>query len=128
MIAMDLFSSEPQIFSVTELTRTVRLLLETHIGQVWVEGEISNFRRQASGHQYFVLKDDKCQVPCVMFFRPSLRQIPLADGMQVQVRGEMTVYEARGQYQINVSLVQAAGVGLLQAKFEALKKKLEAEG
>ncbi len=125
---MDLFSTQPQVLSVTELTRSVRSLLEAKIGQVWVEGEISNYRRQSSGHQYFALKDDRCQVQCVMFYRASLKQIPLADGMQVQVRGDMTVYEARGQYQITVSLVQAAGVGLLQAKFEALKKKLEAEG
>jgi exodeoxyribonuclease VII large subunit len=127
---MDLFAPEPKVLSVSELTRSVRSLLESEIGQVWVEGEIANHRKQSSGHQYFTLKDDKSQVPCVMFYRPGrqLRQIPLSDGMQVQVRGDMTVYEARGQYQIIVSLVQAAGVGLLQAKFEALKRKLEGEG
>jgi len=127
---MDLFTPEPKMLSVSELTRSIRSLLESQIGQVWVEGEIANFRKQSSGHQYFTLKDDRSQVPCVLFYRPGrqLRQVPLSDGMQVQVRGEMTVYEARGQYQINVSLVQAAGVGLLQAKFEALKRKLEAEG
>lgn len=127
---MDLFAPEPKVYSVSELTRKVRSLLESQIGQVWIEGEIANLRKQASGHQYFTLKDDRSQVPCVLFYRPGrqLRQIPLSDGMQVQVRGEMTVYEARGQYQVNVTLVQAAGVGLLQAKFEALKRKLEAEG
>ena len=127
---MDLFAPEPKVLSVSELTRSVRSLLEAGIGQVWVEGEIANYRKQASAHQYFTLKDERSQVSCVLFYRPSkqLRQVPLADGMQVQVRGEMTVYEARGQYQINVSLVQAAGVGLLQARFEALKKKLDAEG
>ncbi|MEI8342904.1 MAG: exodeoxyribonuclease VII large subunit, partial [Verrucomicrobiota bacterium] len=127
---MDLFAPEPKVLSVSDLTRSVRSLLESEIGRVWVEGEIANFRKQASGHQYFTLKDDRSQVSCVLFYRPGrqLRQIPLADGMQVQVRGEMTVYEARGQYQLNVSLVQAAGVGLLQAKFEALKRKLESEG
>ena len=127
---MDLFAPEPKVYSVSELTRKVRSLLESQIGQVWIEGEIANLRKQASGHQYFTLKDDRSQVPCVLFYRPGrqLRQIPLSDGMQVQVRGEMTVYEVRGQYQVNVSLVQAAGVGLLQAKFEALKRKLEAEG
>ena len=127
---MDLFAPEPKVYSVSELTRKVRSLLESQIGQVWIEGEIANLRKQATGHQYFTLKDDRSQVPCVLFYRPGrqLRQIPLSDGMQVQVRGEMTVYEVRGQYQVNVSLVQAAGVGLLQAKFEALKRKLEAEG
>ena len=123
-------SAAPQILSVTELTRTVRELVEGAIGEVWVEGEISNLRKQASGHQYFTLKDDRCQLPCVLFFRPGLRKasIALAEGMCVHVRGMLTVYEARGQYQLNVSLVQAAGAGLLAAKFEALKRKLADEG
>lgn len=126
---MDLFEN-PKIFGVTELTRRIRALIEESMGQLWVEGEVCNFRRQASGHQYFGLKDEKCVLPCVLFYRPgqAQRQVPLADGMQVQVRGQMTVYEARGQYQLNVNLVQAAGVGLLQARFEALKRKLQAEG
>ena len=123
-------AGSPHILSVTELTRTVRDLVEGAIGDVWVEGEVSNLRRQASGHQYFTLKDDRCQLPCVLFFRPGLRHatIPLAEGMCVHVRGMLTVYEARGQYQLNVQLVQAAGAGLLAAKFEALKRKLDAEG
>ncbi|HWB60239.1 MAG TPA: exodeoxyribonuclease VII large subunit, partial [Chthoniobacteraceae bacterium] len=134
----DLFAQElpprretPPVFTVTELTRSIRSYLEMEIGQVWVEGEVSNYRKQPSGHQYFTLKDEKCQLACVRFFRPgmpTLRQTALEDGMHVQVRGMLTVYEARGQYQLNVNLVQAAGAGLLQAKFEALKKKLEAEG
>jgi len=126
----DLFETAPRVLSVTELTHAVRGLLETGIGGVWVEGEVCNHRRQASGHQYFNLKDDKCVLACVLFHRPylRLRQAQLSDGMLVHVRGELTVYEARGQYQLNVSLVQAAGAGMLQAKFEALKKKLAAEG
>lgn len=122
--------STPRVLSVTEITRAVRDLVEGAIGEVWVEGEVCNHRKQASGHQYFTLKDDRCQLPCVLFFRPGLRHATtaLADGMLVHVRGLMTVYEARGQYQMNVSLVQAAGVGLLAAKFEALKRKLAAEG
>ena len=121
---------EPRVFSVTEITRTVRAVLEQSVGTVWVEGEVSNYRRQASGHQYFTLKDATCQLACVLFVRAGSfkRSVPLADGMQVQVRGALTVYEARGQYQMNVQLVQAAGAGLLQAKFEALKRKLDAEG
>jgi exodeoxyribonuclease VII large subunit len=112
---------EPRIFSVSELTRSVRSVLEENVGVVWVEGEISNYRKQASGHQYFTLKDAQSQLSCVWFARQGfrLKQIPLADGMQVQVRGAMTVYEARGQYQLNVQLAQAGGAGLLQAKFEA---------
>jgi exodeoxyribonuclease VII large subunit len=132
----DLFSpaeirkSGPQIFSVTEITRSVRAALEERLGVVWVEGEISNHRKQASGHQYFTLKDEQAQLSCVLFARPGMwkKHIPLSDGMCVQVRGPLTVYEARGQYQMNVQLVQAAGEGLLQAKFEALKRKLDAEG
>ena len=121
---------EPRVFSVTEITRAVRAVLEENVGTVWVEGEVSNFRRQASGHQYFTLKDATSQLACVLFARGGarLKDTPLADGMQVQVRGAVTVYEARGQYQMNVQLVQAAGAGLLQAKFEALKRRLDAEG
>ncbi len=133
---LDLFGTpepkreEPRVFSVTEITRTVRAVIEQSVGTVWVEGEVSNYRRQASGHQYFTLKDATSQLACVLFARGGAwrKDAPLSDGMQVQVRGALTVYEARGQYQMNVQLVQAAGAGLLQAKFEALKRKLEAEG
>ena len=123
-------SREPRMLSVSELTRVVRSTLEDEIGVVWVEGEISNYRRQPSGHQYFTLKDANAQISCVWFARAGLRlkQMVLADGLQVQIRGALTVYEARGQYQLNVQIVQAGGAGLLQAKFEALKRKLEAEG
>ncbi|MGB8170423.1 MAG: exodeoxyribonuclease VII large subunit [Chthoniobacteraceae bacterium] len=122
----------PRVFSVTEITREVRAALEEKVGVVWVEGEISNYRKQASGHQYFTLKDAGSQLACVLFAARGggawRKQVPLADGMQLQVRGALTVYEARGQYQLNVQIVQAGGAGLLQAKFEALKRKLEAEG
>ncbi len=135
-MSTDLFGSaepapeEPRVLTVSELTRAVRSTLEEQIGVVWVEGEVSNYRKQPSGHQYFTLKDAQSQLACVWFARAGLRlkQVALADGMQVQVRGALTVYEARGQYQLNVQLVQAGGAGLLQAKFEALKRKLEAEG
>ena len=121
---------EPRVFSVSEITRSVRTVLENEIGTVWVEGEVSNYRKQASGHQYFTLKDAQAQLACVWFARGGarLKQVALAEGMQVQVRGALTVYEARGQYQLNVQIVQAGGAGLLQAKFEALKRKLDAEG
>ncbi len=135
-MSVDLFGTpepardEPRVFSVSEITRSVRTVLEDEIGTVWVEGEVSNYRKQASGHQYFTLKDAQAQLACVWFARGGvrLRQVALAEGMQVQVRGALTVYEARGQYQLNVQVVQAGGAGLLQAKFEALKRKLEAEG
>src|SRR5260370_3459322 len=118
------------ILSVTELTRQVRDILESRLGEVWVEGEISNYRKQSSGHHYFTLKDDRAQVACVMFSRAYSAQAGtiLRDGVQVQAFGRVSVYEARGQYQLIVELVQTKGLGLLQAKFEALKRKLEAEG
>jgi exodeoxyribonuclease VII large subunit len=127
----DFESPTSRVLTVTELTRSIRSVLESAIGDLTVEGEIGSYRRHASGHQYFTLKDAQCQVSCVLFRRPyqrPLKQVPLEDGMQVQVRGTLTVYEARGQYQINVSSVQLAGAGLLQAKFEALKRKLADEG
>jgi exodeoxyribonuclease VII large subunit len=133
---LDLFSqppprkpkAEPRIWSVAEITRSVRSLLESSLGEVWVEGEICNFRRQASGHCYFGLKDEKALLSCVLFRSNVPARLPLADGMLVQARGRVTVYEARGQYQLSVNLLQPAGAGLLQARFEALKRKLEAEG
>ena len=114
-------SRSPRVFKISEITREIREVLETGFGAVWVEGEISNYRKQASGHQYFTLKDGAAQLACVWFARPAMwrKQVPLSDGMQVQARGALTVYEARGQYQLNVQLVQAGGAGLLQAKFEA---------
>jgi len=124
------YSEMALILTVSELTRTVRDVLEGHIGDVWVEGEISNYRKQSSGHHYFTLKDDRSQVACVMFARSygAQSRVPLSDGMQIQAYGRVTVYEARGQYQLIVQLIQSKGQGLLQAKFEALKRKLSAEG
>jgi exodeoxyribonuclease VII large subunit len=115
---------------VTEVTKAVRGVIESAFDEVWVQGEVSNFRQQASGHQYFTLKDTAAQLSCVLFARGGAwrKAVPLQDGMLVQAKGRLTVYEARGQYQLTVSLVQAAGAGLLQAQFEALKRKLDAEG
>jgi exodeoxyribonuclease VII large subunit len=115
--------------SVSQLTRQIRSLLEGEIGQVWVEGEISNHRLQSSGHHYFTLKDATAQISCVMFRGAATRlSTRLADGAQVQVHGELSVYEPRGQYQLVVRSVQGKGQGALQAKFEALKQALAAEG
>jgi exodeoxyribonuclease VII large subunit len=125
----DLFPHASKVFTVGELTRQIRGTLETKFGAVWVQGEISNYKLHPSGHQYFTLKDQRAQIACVIW-RDTIappRQ-PLVDGTQVQVYGTVTVFEARGQYQLNVHILQPRGVGLLQAKFEALKRKLEAEG
>ncbi len=119
------------MLTVSELTRSIRSLLELRIGRVWVEGEISNYRKQGSGHQYFTLKDDRSQLPCVLFANrgtPVVVAAPMADGLCVQAFGELTVYEARGQYQLIVEIVQPKGLGALQARFEALKRKLQADG
>ena len=128
-VETDLFPHTAKVFTVAELTRAIRGVLETKFGAVWVQGEISNYKLHPSGHQYFTLKDQRAQIGCVIWrdtIAP-LRQ-PLVDGAQVQVYGTVTVFEARGQYQLNVQILQPRGVGLLQAKFEALKRKLQAEG
>ncbi len=125
----DLFPQTSKVFTVAELTRSIRGTLETKFGAVWVQGEISNYKLHPSGHQYFTLKDQRAQIACVIWrdTMAPLRQ-PLVDGAQVQVYGTVTVFEARGQYQLNVQILQPRGIGVLQAKFEALKRKLEAEG
>jgi exodeoxyribonuclease VII large subunit len=125
----DFFQQTSRVLTVSELTRSIRGTLETKFGAVWVQGEISNYKLHPSGHQYFTLKDARAQIACVIFRNtmPPLRQ-PLADGAQVQVYGQVSVFEARGQYQLSVQILQPRGLGLLQAKFEALKRKLEGEG
>ena len=125
----DFFQQTSKVFTVAELTRQIRGALETKFGAVWVQGEISNYRPQPSGHRYFTLKDQRAAISCVIF-RNTLPPTapPIADGAQVQVYGNVTVFEARGQYQLNVQILQTRGAGLLQAKFEALKRKLDAEG
>ena len=117
------------VLTVGELTSKVKRLLETQVGQVWVTGEVANFRTQGSGHSYFTLKDSDSQINCVLFRNeaPGAREL-LEDGRHVLLRGEVTVYEPRGQYQLRVTAVELQGVGALQAAFEKLKLKLKAEG
>jgi exodeoxyribonuclease VII large subunit len=134
-VQSDFFQTSTKVLSVSELTRSIRGTLETKFGAVWVQGEVSNYKLHPSGHQYFTLKDARAQIACVIFrntmaFRPEGRPAPspLADGAQVQVYGNVSVFEARGQYQLSVQIIQPRGLGVLQAKFEALKRKLDAEG
>jgi exodeoxyribonuclease VII large subunit len=131
-LTADFFQQTARVFTVSELTRSIRGTLETKFAAVWVQGEISNYKLHPSGHQYFTLKDQRAQISCVIWrdtmLPPPRKHSGLADGAQVQVYGTVTVFEARGQYQLNVQILQLRGVGLLQAKFEALKRKLEAEG
>ncbi|HEY1718589.1 MAG TPA: exodeoxyribonuclease VII large subunit [Verrucomicrobiae bacterium] len=127
----ELFPTETmrKVFSVGELTEQIRRLLEKQIGQIWVGGEVTNFRAQSSGHIYFTLKDADAQINCVLFRNEIVphREL-LADGQKILLQGDVTVYEARGQYQIIVRAVELQGVGALQIQFEKLKQKLAAEG
>jgi len=122
-------SNLPRIYTVSELTRTVRGVLETEFDSVWVEGEISNLRIPASKHAYFVLKDEKAQIRCVMFrgSRSRLKYQP-EDGDHVNLFGRFTVYDARGEYQIIVETLEPVGLGALHKAFEQLKEKLSKEG
>jgi exodeoxyribonuclease VII large subunit len=114
--------------SITDLTSTIRELLETGLGEIWVAGEISNFRAPGSGHLYFTLKDETATLSAVMFMREAKRVgFALADGQAVLARGTITVYEARGQYQIQVAEIRPRGQGSLQQRFEELKRRLQAE-
>jgi len=127
----ELFSPEATrlVLSVSELTAKVRQVVERQVGQVWVNGEVSNLREQSSGHMYFTLKDAGAQLNCVLFRGEAMAQRGvLEDGQKVILQGEVTVYEARGQYQLIVRKVELQGVGALQLAFERLKRKLQAEG
>jgi len=118
-----------RVLSVSELTAQVKRLLEKQVGLIWVTGEVTNLRAQSSGHIYFTLKDASSQLGCVLFSREKVphREL-LADGQKVLLQGDVTVYEARGQYQLIVRAVELQGVGALQIAFEKLKQKLAAEG
>jgi exodeoxyribonuclease VII large subunit len=120
---------ERRVWTVRDLVASVRTHVEREYSDAWVQGEISNLRAQNSGHLYFTLKDENSQISVVMF-RSSARLLRFrpADGMQVVVRGRVTVYEDRGQLQIIAEYVEPKGAGALQIAFEQLKAKLEAEG
>jgi exodeoxyribonuclease VII large subunit len=127
----ELFPAEQtrKVLSVSELTAQVKRLLEKQVGSVWVTGEVTNLRAQSSGHMYFTLKDAAAQLSCVLFRgAPIVRRELLQDGQKVLLQGDVTVYEARGQYQLIVRAVELQGVGALQVAFEKLKQKLTAEG
>ncbi|MES2696129.1 MAG: exodeoxyribonuclease VII large subunit [Verrucomicrobiota bacterium] len=124
-----LLDEEPRAESVSEFTRRVKQVLEGGVRPSWIRGEVSNLRAQASGHFYFSLKDAGAQLSAVLFRGDAMRQnVKLRDGLQVVVYGEVSVYEARGQYQLIVRVVVDDGVGRLQREFEALKARLAAEG
>lgn len=130
---MDLFSDIPKkpvkALSVTQLVRKMKRAVEAEVGRLWIEGEVSNLTKQGSGHWYFSLKDEGSQIQCAMFHaRNREGSEALENGAKVRVFAEATVYEARGQLQIIVEKAERSGLGELQARFEALKRKLHAEG
>jgi exodeoxyribonuclease VII large subunit len=127
----ELFPQEQirKVLSVTELTWQIKRLLEKQVGEIWVTGEVTNLRSQSSGHIYFTLKDAGAQLSCVLFRgEAQVDRSLLQDGRKVTLQGDVTVYEARGHYQLRVTKVELQGIGALQAAFEKLKQKLKAEG
>ena len=122
-------ATPPSVLSVSELTEGIKRHLESRFGFIRVSGEISNHRLQASGHAYFVLKDATAQLGCVLFrSQSSASKLPLRDGLKVILGGDLTVYEPQGKYQLRVTSVELEGIGALQAAFERLKARLQAEG
>ncbi len=120
---------EKQIFSVSQLNRRARQLLETHLSLLWVDGEVSNLSRPASGHWYFTLKDDKAQIRCAMFRNRNRGvKFKLENGQQILLRGRVGLYENRGDYQLIAEHIEPAGIGELQRRFELLKDKLAEQG
>ncbi len=121
--------AKPKVISVGELVRVAARAVEAGVGGVWVEGEISNYKRHSSGHLYFVLKDDEAQLPVVMWRSDAQRvRFAIEDGMHVRLRGRATIYEQQGKFQMYASVIEAVGAGEAALAFEQLKKKLEAEG
>ena len=126
------FSFKPpdrRVWTVRDLVAAVRTHIEREYGDVWVEGEVSNFRAQDSGHLYFTLKDERSQVRVVMFrSQARLLRFRPENGMQIVLRGRVTIYEDRGELQISAEHLEPKGAGALQIAFEQLKARLEAEG
>ncbi len=120
---------EKRIYAVTELTRLIKTSLEANFHDIWVDGEISNLRIPSSGHIYFTLKDESSQLKIVLFkFHHGSIKFEPADGMRVIIRGKISVYEPRGEYQLIAEYMEPRGVGALQIAFEQLKERLIKEG
>lgn len=118
-----------EVRQVTDLTRQIKESLESDFSRIWVQGEVSNLRRQSSGHLYFSLKDAGSQLPCVLFERDAARQdFVIEEGMELLLLGDISVYLPHGRYQLVAKIALQAGLGRLQAQFEQLKQKLHKEG
>ncbi|MEX1074186.1 MAG: exodeoxyribonuclease VII large subunit, partial [Burkholderiales bacterium] len=125
----ELFRAAAPVLSVSALLRSVRETLERRFPLAWIGGEISNFRPASSGHWYFTLKDELAQVDCVMFrSRAAALDWEPAEGMRVEARALVTLYEPRGRFQLNVEHMRRAGLGPLYERFLKLKAQLEKEG
>lgn len=122
-------SEKRNVYSVAELTKKIKFVLEENFSNIWVQGEISNCRKAASGHIYFTLKDEAAVIKAVLFrgYQRAVR-FELADGLNVIVHGSVDVFDKRGEYQIIVDLIEPVGLGALQLAFEQLKEKLQKEG
>ncbi|HYP27883.1 MAG TPA: exodeoxyribonuclease VII large subunit [Blastocatellia bacterium] len=120
---------ERRALSVSELTAQVKILVERQFQEVWVEGEVSNFRRHSSGHWYFTLKDEGAMLRCASFrMQNRLIRFTPEDGLTVRAHGRISLYEARGEYQLLVEYLEPVGVGALQVAFEQMKSRLASEG
>lgn len=117
-----------EVYTVAQLTGSIRRLIEDGLPNLWVEGEISNFKLYPSGHRYFTLKDQDAQIPCVMWRTRRQPDHKMQDGLKVRIFGKVTVYEKGGRYQFDVISVLRSGIGDLQTAFEQLKRKLDDEG
>ena len=119
----------PSSISVSELNALAKALLEDHLAGLWIAGEVSNLTRAASGHYYFSLKDSRAQVRCAMFKGAAMRLAkPLKEGDHIEISGKISIYEARGEFQITVNEVRLKGLGQLYEAYERLKAQLQAEG
>ncbi|MDD3045112.1 MAG: exodeoxyribonuclease VII large subunit [Candidatus Delongbacteria bacterium] len=122
-------AAEESVYSVHELSIRIKGILEPEFDDIWVEGEISNYKRHSSGHHYFSLKDERAVISCVMW-RSTGDKLDFSpeNGQKIRIKGSVSVYEAAGRYQIDVKRMILSGIGYLQAQFEALKRKLFEEG
>jgi exodeoxyribonuclease VII large subunit len=128
---LDISMSESSwpVLPVSLLVSSARLLVERHLGLAWISGEVSNLSRATSGHVYFILKDEQAQVRCVLFrHKAQFLGFALKDGLHVEVRATPTIYEARGEFQLNVETARVSGLGALYEQFARLKSRLEAAG
>lgn len=122
-------AEEKHVYTVSELTRNIRVILERNFGTVWIEGEISNFTKHQSGHMYFSIRDAESVLSCVFFRRVNANlKFEIKNGMHVLCFGKISVYDKRGQYQLYVEKIEPKGAGALQIAFEQLKEKLRKEG